>query len=152
MMRQTVFTVHGDPAPQGSKRAFYNKKTQRVNVVEDQHSRVRSWRGAVAEAVRENVDEFPEPFEGAVEVKLRFMLRRPKGHFGTGRNKGMVKASAPEFPAVQPDVDKLARSTLDGLVEAGLLSDDKLIVSLRAEKRYTGVHPHCDVTVREAVE
>jgi Holliday junction resolvase RusA-like endonuclease len=52
---------------------------------------------------------------------------------------------------VAPDIDKLARSTLDGLADAGVFTDDSRIVTLRLEKRYTELTPHCDVIVREGV-
>lgn len=150
-MRQVVFTIYGEPAPQGSKRAFVHKSTGRAVVIEDS-KRTKPWRNAVTS---EAVDHLPDPpFEDdtPLEVRLRFLLPRPKGHFGTGRNAGKVKASSPDFPAVRPDVDKLARSTLDGLTDAGLVPDDSRIVSLALEKRYTEWGPRCDVQVREAVK
>jgi Holliday junction resolvase RusA-like endonuclease len=148
-IRQVVFTVHGSPAPQGSKKGFYNKHTGRVQMVESS-KKVKPWRQAVVAQALDHVEG--GPFTGALEVRLRFMMARPKGHYGTGRNAGKVKESAPAYPAVMPDLDKLARSTLDGLGDAGVFTDDSRIVTLRLEKRYTDYEPHCDVVVREAVE
>jgi Holliday junction resolvase RusA-like endonuclease len=148
MTRQLTFTVYGIPAPQGSKRGFYNKHTGRVQVVESS-KKVKPWRQAVTHTALEHING--SPITGPVSVILRFMMARPQGHYGTGRNEGKVKSSAPLFPAVAPDIDKLARSTLDGLADAGVFTDDSRIVTLRLEKRYTELTPHCDVIVREGV-
>ena len=67
---------------------------------------------------------------------LSFYLPRPKGHHGTGKNAGIVKASAPRFPATKPDIDKLTRSTLDALGEAGVWADDSQVVRLSVSKDY----------------
>ena len=58
-----TITVHGRPAPQGSKRAFAVRgkggvPTGRVAVIESSHDRVKSWRQAV-------VDEARAAFAGA---------------------------------------------------------------------------------------
>lgn len=47
-----------------------------------------------------------------------------------------MRPSAPRRPGVKPDLDKLVRSTLDGLVAGGALEDDARIVGLVASKRY----------------
>lgn len=39
-------------------------------------------------------------------------------------------------PAVKPDVDKLARSILDGLEAAGILTNDSRVTHLEATKHY----------------
>ena len=150
MPRQVTFAVHGTPAPQGSKRGFINRHTGRVQMVESSE-KVRPWRQAVIAAALDSLNG-DAPFDGPVAIWLRFAMPRPKGHYGTGRNAGKLKDSAPAFPAVRPDLDKLARSTLDGLEDAGLILADAQIVTLRVEKRYTTVGPRCDVIVRGEVE
>jgi len=44
----------------------------------------------------------------------------------------------------RPDLDNIIKATLDGLVDAGVLDDDKCVVSLRCSKRYAapGEQPH----------
>jgi crossover junction endodeoxyribonuclease RusA len=82
---------------------------------------------------------------------VTFSLARPAGHYGTGRNAGIVRAGAPEFPATRPDLDKLARSTLDGLKSAGLYGDDGQVVILNVNKRYclNGEPPGAGIEIRE---
>lgn len=108
--------------------------------------KVKPWREAVKWAVIDaDLDEMA--IDGPVALTLVFYLQRPRGHYGTGRNAGQLKASAPRWPATRPDLDKLARSTLDGLADAGVISNDSRIVTLSLEKRYTSELARCEVEV-----
>lgn len=70
-----------------------------------------------------------------VWASVTFRLLRPASHYGTGKNAATVKPSAPEWPVGYPDIDKLARCTLDAL--SGLaFQDDARIVSLYVGKAY----------------
>jgi Holliday junction resolvase RusA-like endonuclease len=125
------FRVNGIPAPQGSKRHVGNGR-----MVESSKA-VGPWREAVraeAQRVREAAGWQPLAPGQPASVTLVFALGRPRTHYGTGRNAGQEKASAPHFPAGRPDVDKLARAVLDGLTEGGVLEDDGQVVSLVATK------------------
>ena len=105
--------------------------------------KVQPWRNAVR---TETQAVCQQPVAGPVEAVITFYLPRPKGHYGTGKNAGVLKASAPEFPAGVPDVDKLCRSTLDGLKEGGAYLDDSQVVDLHAVKRYAhGRVPGADI-------
>lgn len=129
-----LFDVIGQPAPQGSKNAFVNRHTGRAQMVESSKVRVDAWRSDVKMAAIHFLKGQP-PYLGAVGVKITFVQTRPKGHFGTGRNAGVLKASAPAFPTGRPDIDKLVRSTLDALT--GLMfEDDSKVIVLRAQKLY----------------
>jgi len=127
----TTIRVHGTPAPQGSKRAFAHKNTGRIVVVEQQHARVKSWRQAVIGAA--GGTGFGD---GPIMLTVTFWLNRPKGHYGTGRNAGKLKASAPRFPASMPDLDKLLRATMDALTAAGCWTDDSQVICCSAAKYY----------------
>jgi crossover junction endodeoxyribonuclease RusA len=139
-LRLLTFFIVGTPAPQGSKRHVGR------GIMVESSKKVKPWREAVKWAVP---SPFP-PFAGPLDVELVFSLKRPKGHYGTGRNAGKLKESSPAYPATRPDIDKLARSTLDGLGEAGVFGDDSQIVTLLAEKRYTDEATGCRVTIKEA--
>ena len=73
---------------------------------------------------------------GPVRLRIVFWLVRPKGHYGTGRNEGVVKKSAPVWPATKPDSDKLTRSTMDALTDAQVYRDDAQVVHLDVWKAY----------------
>lgn len=142
------FTVYGQAKPAGSKKAFVNPRTGRAVIVDD--SKNKSWRQEVALAAAagmERADEC-EPLLGALEVTFVFYRPRPKGHFGTGRNAGVVRESAPAFPTTRPDVLKLARAVEDSLTGI-VYADDSQIVDERLVKRW-GSPERCEITVREA--
>jgi crossover junction endodeoxyribonuclease RusA len=88
--------------------------------------------------------------EGPVRVVADFYLPRPKGHYGTGRNAGRVRDSAPGYPEHRPDLDKLARALLDGLGMGGAWADDCQVTHLHVSKLYAdGIPPGCRVTITE---
>ena len=72
---------------------------------------------------------------GAIVLELMFTLTRPKGHYGTGRNAGKLKPSAPEHPTTQPDMDKMLRAVQDGLTHIAW-QDDSQVVFAKIGKRY----------------
>jgi len=145
------FVVLGRPQPAGSKRGIPIRRggelTGRVAVVDDaKHS--RSWKHDVAVVARQAVGGAPV-MEGPLELDVVFVVARPKGHYGTGRNLRQVGASAPALPTVKPDVTKLLRAVEDALT--GILwRDDAQVVDQRARKVY-GWPERCEVTIRPLV-
>lgn len=132
------FTVNGIPAPQGSKRHVGNGR-----MVESSKA-VGPWREAVRAECQRAIESGQEPvMDGPVQLQATFFLPRPKGHFGTGRNAGRVRESAPKRPASKPDSDKLARALLDGLTAGGAWRDDAQVVDARICKYYAtdGIPP-----------
>jgi crossover junction endodeoxyribonuclease RusA len=125
-----------DPAPQGSKRHVGGGR------LIESSKRVKPWRAAVAHEAKLARQQVAGPC--AVELDFRFM--RPKGHH---KASGELRASAPRFCVVRRnDLDKCCRSTLDGLVDGGLLADDCLVVLLFASKRYCGIGEQPGAVVR----
>lgn len=130
------FRVNGVPAPQGSKRHVGGGR-----MVESSKA-VGPWREAVraeGSQVRRHDPAWSlrmiERFQ-PLSVTIVFVLHRPQGHFGTGRNACKVRESSPSFPTGRPDVDKLCRAVLDGLVAGGVMADDSQVVSLNCVKVY----------------
>ncbi len=125
--------MYGLPQSMGSKKAFTNPKTKRAYVVDDKPKELRSFQNDMRAAMAETAPE--TPCTGPVSVNVTFWLPRPKGHFGTGKNAGVKKASAPSAPTSKPDVDKVARAVLD--CGTGLwFKDDSQVVTLQVFKRY----------------
>lgn len=126
--------VRGLPHPQGSLKLHQlpNGKT-----AARYPAAVYQWRAQVQQAVAMQMfEQCLESFQGAVELRLGFDLPRPQGHFGTGRNAGIIKQSAPPWPIVAPDTDKLIRAVADAITDAGLWKDDSQVVAIHAAKRY----------------
>jgi Holliday junction resolvase RusA-like endonuclease len=119
--------VDGEPAPQGSK------SVGRHGGVYEKSRKVKPWRDAIRAAALAQGSPF---VTGAVEVRIVFILARPAGHYRTGRNSRLVRDSAPVLPMTRPDLDKLVRSTLDGLMGAKVYADDGQVVELNVRKRY----------------
>jgi Holliday junction resolvase RusA-like endonuclease len=124
------FWIDGEPAPQGSKNGFV--KNGRVVMVESS-KKVKPWREAVASTTQAQVSC---PLQNAVEVALVFYLPRPK-------------TVTRKWPAVKPDLDKLVRSTFDGLTTGGLYTDDALVIALSASKQYATDRIGCQVVASE---
>ena len=127
----TTIRVFGTPAPQGSKRHVGN------GVLIESSAKVKPWR----QDVRAAALEADAHFDGPVSLTVGFLLRRPASHFRTGRNAHLLRDSAPAYPGKKPDIDKLLRSTLDGLGESGIWRDDAQVVRVRAEKLYADHEP-----------
>lgn len=112
------FFVEGTPAPQGSKSGFI--RGGRVVLVESS-KKVKPWREAVGAKAREEA----EKIEGAVELRVLFIMPRPKS----------MSISRPTPPCIKRtgDLDKLIRSTNDALTELAF-NDDSNVVLIKAGK------------------
>lgn len=118
--------VCGMPAPQGSKRHVGH------GILVEQSTAVGPWREAVkSAAIAAGNPHMPGP----VWILATFWIPRPKAHFGTGRNAGRLKQSAPRWCVTNgKDIDKLTRSTLDGLTQAGVIDDDRYVCHLETKR------------------
>lgn len=131
-MKKVDFFVAGDPAPQGSTRAFYNRRAGRVIVTTDS-KRTYPWRTTVSYAAQQAI-KGDAPISVGVEVQLRFYLRPPKS---VVRKDGTFKRP----PITRPDLDKLIRCCLDAFTGI-IFGDDSQVVKVEAVKSYgktTGV-------------
>lgn len=126
VLMRLAFTVHGLPAPQGSKRHVGS------GIMVESSKAVGPWREAVRAETQAAVTAAGGRPKGPVRVDLTFRLPRPRGHFG---RRGLLP-SAPLYPTVRPDLDKLARAALDGMVTGGAIRDDADVVELRVVKDY----------------
>jgi Holliday junction resolvase RusA-like endonuclease len=121
--------VIGRPIPQGSKRAFVVRGTNRAVIVDQQGQALGLWREAIARAARTAQGG---PTHRPVRVVIDFLFARPKGHTG---KKGLLP-SAPKHMTTKPDLDKLIRAVLDALTGV-VWVDDSQVVTVTARKDYT---------------
>lgn len=130
-----VFRVYGQPAPQGSKRYIGQGRMVEMS------KKVKPWRRDVVAAAQDALAHLPgfQPFTGPVALRITFFFARPKHHFRQGRFAGELKPAAPVYVITHPDLDKLVRSTCDGLTTAGVWKDDNLAAEIRAAKKYDTV-------------
>lgn len=151
------FFVPGEPAPGGSKtyiplryksgklviKTLAGGKEFPVGKMIDAGKGNAKWKKCVATYARQAYSG--PPVDCPLGLCIVFYRVRPKGHMGTGRNAGTIKASAPRWPAVMPDTTKLLRSTEDALT--GIIwTDDARVVDGHEFKRY-GNRPGAKVVV-----
>lgn len=127
------FWVPGVPVPQGSHVGNGRGGVRAVNA-----AALDAWRKAIAVVAVREMGYAVAQADWPVDLTCVFRLPRPKSHYGTGRNAGVLKASAPAFPTRQgtKDADKLARAVGDALTMAGVWADDAQVCDLRAAKRW----------------
>lgn len=141
------FFVPGIPGTAGSKKAFINPKTGRAIVTDSSGKKGKTWRSDVQVYANEAMCG-QAPLSVALDVTFTFILPRPRGHFGSGRNASVVKPSAPRYPEVRPDTLKMARAAEDALTGI-CYRDDSLIVDEHLYKRYSDEgRAGCWITIR----
>lgn len=115
------FYINGEPAPQGSKTA---KCINGKAIMWESSSKVKLWRQLVDFQTKVAMHNNRwQMLDQPLSIELAFWLPKPK--------------SVTRFvPSVKPDLDKLIRSTCDGLKTGGLYTDDALIVEITARKYY----------------
>lgn len=125
-----AFEVLGVPGAKGSPHA----RVHNGHVVMHERTKSRSWERTVRERAVEILPSGSGPryVQVALAVEIEFRIARPSGHWA---KRGGLKPSAPAWPSVKPDLDKLARSTLDALTGC-VFDDDARIVSLTLAKVY----------------
>lgn len=116
------FSVIGTPVTQGSAKAINHKSTGRAVLIQENREDLRAWRSAIRRAAETVAGGQKAPAQTPVWVSATFLLQRP--------------ASVKRFrPSVKPDLDKLARASLDAL-SGVLFEDDGQVVSLKVSKQY----------------
>lgn len=124
-MHDYRLNVIGVPSPQGSKTAI--RRGDKVALIEG-GSKVgrrkhKAWRQDVAAAAH-TTGQHVDP-DAPLYVRIRFLMPKPK--------------SRPKYVRWcerKPDLDKLVRSTLDGLDAGGLLRGDSRVTELHVDKVY----------------
>lgn len=137
-------TVHGEPTPQARHRHTSIGKFVRTY---DPSSKDKK------EFLKKAIDLYPpkELFEGSLIVTLLFVFSRPKSHYGTGRNKDILKGSAPKWHTTRKDIDNLQKFVFDAF-NGHYYVDDCQIVSVSANKIYVDRlydKPLTEITIEE---
>jgi Holliday junction resolvase RusA-like endonuclease len=146
------FFVPGIPRPGGSKtaQAIYRNgvpvmKGGRVIVTTRESGKyTANWRADFKTFALVAMASAP-PLEGPLSLTVVFTMPRPRGHYGTGRNAGVLKATAPTWHTSAPDTTKLLRS-LEDAVKGIVWRDDAQVCGQEAIKVY-GDKPGAAVVV-----
>jgi Holliday junction resolvase RusA-like endonuclease len=86
-------------------------------------------------------------------IDCEFYVRRPKSHYGSGRNERIIKERfAAAAPTGRPDLSNLVKLIEDALTTLAWADDDQ-IVRITARKTYTRLReeqPRSVIRIREA--
>ena len=137
-VRSWTIRVDGVPAPQGSKSLMPNGAMIEGSSATGR-ARHKAWRAAVTWSARSVYRG--DPLDCPVAVTIRFYLPMPKSRPAKVRAVGLIPH------AVKPDADKLLRSTLDGLADAGVFVDDSRVWSIDARAFETTGKPGATIRV-----
>lgn len=150
------FTIHGKPAPQGSKKSlvpldkqgkpFRRKNGGVVVSTVDSCKAAKPWMGQVRAAAAEVFRG--ELIRGPVRMTCWFYFKRPGNHLRTGKRAGQLQESAPVHHTQTPDLDKLLRAVGDAITGV-VLADDKQICCFGNEtgKFWTVSGECCEVLI-----
>jgi Holliday junction resolvase RusA-like endonuclease len=97
---------------------------------------LKAWRHMIIVQVQAAKPKGWQP-TAPISITATFRFPRPANHYGTGRNRGQLTPSAPDWKTTKPDLDKTLRAVGDSLEQAGLILGDQQIVGINAAKRFT---------------
>lgn len=130
--------IPGIPQPQGSKDIHHHGN--RSWITESNAKTLAPWRDKITVMTLGYTRGLPSRMlQMPLQMETLFILPRPKFHFG----KNGLLSSAPPYPDVQPDLDKLLRALGDGLAKGKVMRIDSQIVCHLTTKLYgakPGVH------------
>jgi len=87
------------------------------------------------------------PIEGAISMSVEYYFDRPKGHYGTGKNSGKLKESAPKVHIKMPDIDNCLKFTMDALQSSKkFFNNDSQINEIYGKRHYTD-NPRTEVLI-----
>lgn len=125
--------VPGKPQTKGSVKAFL-PPGGRFPVVKNDNERAKSWQMELHFAMRRYAPR--QPWKEPMGLRVTFYFQRPASHYGTGKGRYTVKASAPALPTVKPDLDKCLRVILDAGTGTWWFDDSYLVDLAGARKEY----------------
>lgn len=152
--------VPGTPRPGGSKTSSVVRRkggtivmvpngkggTRPLITTRDDAKGNAEWKQQVAFFARQKY--WGRPLRGVpLLLIITFVMPRIKGHYGSGKNAGVLKDAAPTFHTVKPDVTKLTRSTEDALT--GILWGDDTDVAMQVVQKVYGDKPGAHIEVRQ---
>lgn len=150
-----TFTIIGRPQQRGSKKVglipkrgggYLEKNGRPIVVARDDNEKSGAWMTDIKAAAYR---AYNGPLlQGPIELRVAFYFKRPQAHYGSGRNVESLKASAPEYHAQSPDLDKLVRCLGDALTGV-VWVDDRQVCRTYSERNWTTSTECAVVTIIE---
>lgn len=137
------FIVRSEPRPQPRPRA--SRIAGRIRIYTPASASL--YKAAVQASAREAIPFEDGPIDSAVSFEVEFVMRRP----------ARIRKGEVFVPHIcRPDIDNLLKSTLDAIVDAGILKDDCFVAKVTMSKRYANPeessHTRISLTVEETHE
>ena len=95
-----------------------------------------------------NTAKIENPLIGPLQIECIFHIKRPKGHYGTGKNQGILKKTSPIHHTSTPDVDNLLKFVCDSLNGYAWVDDSQIVIKY-GEKVYAVDYPKTEITIEE---
>lgn len=131
--------VLGEPKPQPRPRFF--KAGEHIRSYDPAKKDKQTFAGILqAQAPK-------EPISGPISLEMTFYMARPKGHYGTGKNAGILKKNAPEWHTSRGDLDNLIKMGTDSMNKI-FYRDDAQIAELFCKKIYSE-NPRTEIIIVE---
>jgi len=140
MTTAIAFTVPGKPQGKARPRMTRTGHTYTPKQTVCYENRVRLM---AAEAMQGGA-----AWEGPVELSMVVVMERPQSHYGTGKNAGKVKTTAPAVCCRLPDLDNVIKAISDACSNGIVYRDDRQIVSLHCERQWAGEYTKPGVYVK----
>lgn len=86
------------------------------------------------------------PTTDPVKIVMCFVMPRPDNHYGTGKNAGVLKASAPAVHTSKPDLDNMEKIILDSMNKLYFRDDSQVCVVLK--KKIYGESPKTEILLQ----
>lgn len=139
-MTITTIIIPGPPLAQ--KRPRFFRRGSGVGTFNPQEAEAGQWLLTALPQIKEKI-------HGPVVVLAEFFFKRPRSHYGTGRNSDKLKAAAPLFHDVKPDADNLLKFSMDRLRNHAFDDDSKVVIPLPV-KRWCDNNPRTEIHIYQA--
>lgn len=134
--------VPGDPIPWAPKQV--NRSTGSRFVPARQSNAI----GRIMDAFQRAGDGFWAPKDTPLYLSCSFYIERPKGHYGTGRNAGVIKDRFERaWPTGRPDLSNLVKLVEDALTKLAWADDDQVVAIERPVKLYAE-RPRTEIRIK----
>ena len=130
-------TIAGNPI--AKKRPRFARIGTGVRTYSDQKKQTDNFTLQILKAV-----DYEAPSEKPIGMQIGFFMPRPKSHYGTGKNSGILKKSSPCQHTKKPDIDNLIKFVLD-CSNRILWRDDCQVIEITSFKVYSE-NPRTEIT------
>lgn len=139
-MEKIKLEIYGNPIALKRHRTYRSETGANINIDPSKSDKeVMLWKAIAQKKPK-------KPFDCPLKLTCIFYMPRPKSHFGTGKNSGVIKAKAPVFHTSKPDNDNLQKFILDAL-NGIYWKDDSIVSTIISRKVYSNDLPRTKIII-----